>query len=127
MFKFIKRWGRQRGSCGDGSSDLLKEPPELGSGCYQLHSWLARRVSPCVFCVARNHAGADQTDATGIEYFDGLYGYALVLSRNHAEAEDLVQGTYLRAVQAMGRLRADSNMKGWLFTILRNVWLNQLK
>jgi hypothetical protein len=28
---------------------------------------------------------------TGIEYLDGLYGYALVLTRNHAEAEDLVQ------------------------------------
>jgi hypothetical protein len=28
---------------------------------------------------------------TGIEYLDGLYGYALVLTRNHAEAEDLVR------------------------------------
>jgi RNA polymerase sigma-70 factor (ECF subfamily) len=35
-----------------------------------------------------NHNGAGQTDATGIEYLDGLYGYALVLTRNHAEAED---------------------------------------
>jgi RNA polymerase sigma-70 factor (ECF subfamily) len=63
----------------------------------------------------------------GIEYLDGLYSYALVLTRNHAEAEDLVQETYLRALQAMGRLRADSNMKGWLFTILRNIWFNQLR
>ena len=66
-------------------------------------------------------------DPTGIEYLDGLYSYALVLTRNHAEAEDLVQETYIRAMQAMGRLRAGSNMKGWLFTILRNVWFNQLR
>jgi RNA polymerase sigma-70 factor (ECF subfamily) len=72
-------------------------------------------------------SGADQEDATGIEYLDGLYSYALVLTRNHAEAEDLVQETYVRAMQAMGRLRANSNMKGWLFTILRNIWLNQLR
>jgi RNA polymerase sigma-70 factor (ECF subfamily) len=39
----------------------------------------------------------------------------LVLTRNHAEAEDLVQETYVRAVRAVGRLRAGSNMKGWLF------------
>src|ERR1700723_4496958 len=74
-----------------------------------------------------NHDGGVQADATGIEHLDGLYSYAMVLSRNHAEAEDLVQETYVRAIQAMGRLRADSNTKGWLFTILRNIWLNQLR
>jgi RNA polymerase sigma-70 factor, ECF subfamily len=73
------------------------------------------------------HDGASGADAIGIEYLDGLYSYALVLTRNHAEAEDLVQETYVRAIPAMGRLRADSNTKGWLFTILRNVWLNQLR
>ncbi|HEY4046799.1 MAG TPA: sigma-70 family RNA polymerase sigma factor [Acidobacteriaceae bacterium] len=74
-----------------------------------------------------DHDGAGQAEATGVEYLDGLYSYALVLTRNHAEAEDLVQETYVRAIPAMGRLRADSNMKSWLFTILRNVRLNQLR
>jgi RNA polymerase sigma-70 factor (ECF subfamily) len=74
-----------------------------------------------------NHAGADLADTIGVEYLDGLFGYAMVLTRNHAEAEDLVQETYVRAMQAVGRLRADSNIKGWLFTILRNIWLNQLR
>jgi RNA polymerase sigma-70 factor, ECF subfamily len=61
------------------------------------------------------------------DYLDGLYSYALVLSRNRAEAEDLVQETCLRALRAMKRLRPDSNVKSWLFTILRNIWLNQLR
>ena len=61
------------------------------------------------------------------EYLDALYSYGLVLSRNHTEAEDLVQETCLRALRAMGRLRSDSNIKSWLFTILRNIWLNQLR
>src|SRR5260370_20499288 len=74
-----------------------------------------------------NQNGRGQADVTGIEHLDGLYSSALVLPRNHAEAEDLVQETYVRAIQAMGRLRADSTMKGWLFTILRNVWFNQLR
>jgi len=59
------------------------------------------------------------------EFLDSLYSYALVLSRNNAEAEDLVQETCLRALRAMARLRPDSNVKSWLFTILRNIWLNQ--
>ncbi|HEY2456741.1 MAG TPA: sigma-70 family RNA polymerase sigma factor [Candidatus Acidoferrum sp.] len=61
------------------------------------------------------------------EYLDGLYSYAVVLSRNRTEAQDLVQETCLRALRAMERLRPDSNIKSWLFTILRNIWLNQLR
>jgi RNA polymerase sigma-70 factor, ECF subfamily len=61
------------------------------------------------------------------EYVDALYSYALVLSRNRTEAEDLVQETCLRAIRAMERLRPDSNVKSWLFTILRNIWFNQLR
>ncbi len=48
-------------------------------------------------------------------------------TRNRAEAEDLVQETCLRAIQALERLRAGSNIKGWLFTILRNIWLNHVR
>lgn len=66
-------------------------------------------------------------DGQGPEYIDGLFAYAVVLTRNQAEAEDLVQETYVRAMQAMGRLRPQSNVKGWMFTILRNLWLNQLR
>jgi RNA polymerase sigma-70 factor, ECF subfamily len=61
------------------------------------------------------------------EYLDGLYGYALTLTRNVSQAEDLVQETCLRALRAMARLRPESNAKSWLFTILRNIWLNQLR
>jgi len=74
-----------------------------------------------------NHDGIGQADTTGIEHLDGLYSYARVLTRNHAEAEDLVQETYVRAMQAMGRLRADSKHEELAFTILRNVWFNQLR
>jgi RNA polymerase sigma-70 factor, ECF subfamily len=67
------------------------------------------------------------SDGAGLEYLDSLYGYAMVLTRNHAEAEDLVQETYVRAIPAMNRLRPESNVKGWLFKILRNTWLNHLR
>jgi RNA polymerase sigma-70 factor (ECF subfamily) len=77
----------------------------------------------CTFMPYERHG----SDATGLEYLDGLYGYAIVLTRNHAEAEDLVQDTYVRALPAMDRLRSESNVKGWLFKILRNAWLNNLR
>ena len=64
---------------------------------------------------------------SALQHLDGLYGYAMTLARNQAEAEDLVQETYLRALQAFERLRPDSNLKSWLFTILRNIRLNQVR
>jgi RNA polymerase sigma-70 factor, ECF subfamily len=66
-------------------------------------------------------------DADRFEHIDGLYSYAMALTRNRFEAEDLVQETYVRAIPAMERLRAGSNMKGWLYTIMRNLWLNELR
>jgi RNA polymerase sigma-70 factor, ECF subfamily len=61
------------------------------------------------------------------QHIDGLYSYALALSRSRVDAEDLVQETYVRAIPAARRLRKESNVKSWMFTILRNVWLNQLR
>jgi RNA polymerase sigma-70 factor, ECF subfamily len=66
-------------------------------------------------------------DTTLSRHMDGLYAYAMVLSRNSSMAADLVQDTYVRALKAKESLRPDSNVKSWLFTILRNIWLNQLR
>jgi RNA polymerase sigma-70 factor, ECF subfamily len=71
--------------------------------------------------------GSNPSHNTLLEHIDGLYSYALALSRNCGDAEDLVQETYVHALAAVGRLRIDSNIKGWLFTILRNIWLNRLR
>jgi RNA polymerase sigma factor (sigma-70 family) len=66
-------------------------------------------------------------DATLSFYMDGLYGYAMVLTGDATVAADLVQETYVRAMEPMGRLREDSNVKAWLYTILRNIGLNQVR
>ena len=61
-----------------------------------------------------------------MEHIDALYGYALVLTRNMTEAEDLVQDTYLRAASASHRPEG-CNLKSWMFVIMRNAWLNQIR
>ena len=62
-----------------------------------------------------------------LEHIDALYGYAMTLTRDATEAEDLVQETYLRAASAANQPGSNSNLKGWLFVIMRNAWLNQLR
>jgi len=71
-----------------------------------------------------NNAGFDQAT---MAHIDSLYGYALTLTRDVTEAEDLVQETYVRAASAANHPEVDSNLKGWLFVIMRNAWLNQLR
>ena len=65
--------------------------------------------------------------AAALEHIDGLYGYALTLTRDKTEAEDLVQETYLRAVRAANQPAPESNLKAWLFVIMRNAWLNAVR
>ncbi len=77
--------------------------------------------------MSSEHDGSVRAGVTSIEYLGALYNYAIILTRNQAEAEDLVQETYLRALPAMPRLRPESNIKSWLFRILRNIWLNKLR
>ena len=56
---------------------------------------------------------------------DRLYATALRLTRNEADAQDLVQDTYLKAFRSSGQFEAGTNLRGWLFTILHNTFLNQ--
>jgi len=49
------------------------------------------------------------------EASEGLYRYAVVLSRDRVEAQDLVQETCARAIGAVDSLRPGTNVKSWLF------------
>jgi RNA polymerase sigma-70 factor (ECF subfamily) len=63
-----------------------------------------------------------QQEALG--WIDGLYGAALRLTRNPADAEDLVQNTYLKAFRSSASFKPGTNLRAWLFTILHNHFLN---
>lgn len=56
-----------------------------------------------------------------------LRAYARFLARDRTEADDLVQDAVLRALGALAQFEPGSNMKGWLFTILRNAFYEQAR
>ena len=62
-----------------------------------------------------------------LEQLDALLGFAITLTSNKVDAEDLVQETYVRAIPALESLHPESNLKAWMFTIMRNTWWKKLR
>jgi RNA polymerase sigma-70 factor (ECF subfamily) len=57
-------------------------------------------------------------------FMDQLYSHALRMTRNAADAEDLVQETYLKAYRGFGGFQEGTNLRAWLFRILTNNYIN---
>src|SRR5918999_2098845 len=74
---------------------------------------------------ARNGEGRPGFEADALSHLDSLYGTALRLTRNEADAQDLVQDTYVKAFRARRQFKPDTNLKAWLFTILHNNYRNR--
>jgi RNA polymerase sigma-70 factor (ECF subfamily) len=66
-------------------------------------------------------------EGEALAYLDSLYRTSLRLTRNPADAEDLVQETYLKAFRAAGSFEPGTNLRAWLFTILHNAARNRVR
>jgi RNA polymerase sigma-70 factor (ECF subfamily) len=66
-------------------------------------------------------------EAEALASLDGLYRAALRLTRVPADAEDLVQETYLKAFRSAESFEPGTNLRAWLFTILHNTALNRAR
>ena len=66
-------------------------------------------------------------EAEALESIDSLYRTALRLTRSPADAEDLVQDTYLKAFRAADSFEPGTNLRAWLFTILHNTARNRAR
>jgi RNA polymerase sigma-70 factor (ECF subfamily) len=72
---------------------------------------------------------ADQAQFADLamEHMASLYSAALRMTRNPADAEDLVQETYLKAYRAFGSFQEGTNLKAWLYRILTNTFINSYR
>ncbi len=59
-----------------------------------------------------------------MEHMPSLYAAAMRMTRNKADAEDLVQETYLKAYRAFGSFQEGTNLRAWLYRILTNTFIN---
>lgn len=73
---------------------------------------------------AATSTDSDQFEQEALGYLDALYNTGLRLTRNPADAEDLVQETYLKAFRAQQSFEPGTNLKAWLFRILKNTFIS---
>ncbi len=66
-----------------------------------------------------------QFEELSLRHMNGLYNLALHLTRRSSDAEDLVQETYLNGFEGFDKFRPGTNFKAWIFTILKNTFINQ--
>ncbi len=66
-----------------------------------------------------------QDDA--MQFAPQLYSAALRMTRNPADAEDVVQETFLKAYRAYASFEAGTNLKAWLYRILTNTYINRYR
>jgi RNA polymerase sigma-70 factor (TIGR02947 family) len=72
-------------------------------------------------------ARAVRFERDALQYLDQLYSAALRMTRNPADAEDLVQETFAKAFAAFHQYRPGTNLKAWLYRILTNTFINSYR
>ncbi len=69
-------------------------------------------------------AAEDAFETEALSHVDKLYAAALRMTRNPADAEDVVQETYAKAFASRSTYRPGTNLKAWLYRILTNTYIN---
>lgn len=74
--------------------------------------------------VSEDRLNAASFEDLAIPLFDQLYNFAHWLTQDRAEAEDLVQETYAKALRGFSSFQAGTNFRAWMYRILRNSFLS---
>lgn len=69
----------------------------------------------------------EEFEKEALPHMDSLYNYALRITKNEDDADDLVQETYLKAFRFFDKFERGTNCKAWLFRILKNSFINEYR
>ncbi|HEX7572484.1 MAG TPA: sigma-70 family RNA polymerase sigma factor, partial [Bacteroidota bacterium] len=62
-----------------------------------------------------------------LPFMDLMYGYAMYLTGNREESNDLLQETFLKAFRFFDKFEQGTNAKAWLYRIMRNTFINEYR
>ena len=107
----------------------LDLPEQVGGVSTPLRSWVMTPETPADAVEMPPVPETDEQRSARFErdalpFLDQLYAAALRMTRNPADAEDLLQETYVRAFSAFHQYQDGTNLKAWLYRILTNTFIN---
>ena len=80
-----------------------------------------------LFSLDRKKELKAEFERAALPHLSHLYTSAFYLTKDKAEAEDLVQETYIRALRFFDKFKPGTNCRAWLLTILRNLFINRYR
>ncbi|CAM5327039.1 hypothetical protein STENM223S_02041 [Streptomyces tendae] len=104
-----RRWVRSTGTDAGTEHGQAEQPEGRGTGAESTAERSAR------------------FERDALEFLDQMYSAALRMTRNPADAEDLVQETYAKAYASFHQFREGTNLKAWLYRILTNTFINSYR
>ena len=104
-------------------------PEQVGGASAPLGSWPMTPENPSSDAGTTpvpetDDARRERFERDALPYLDQLYAAALRMTRNPADAEDLLQETFVRAFSAFHQYQDGTNLKAWLYRILTNTFIN---
>ncbi len=84
-------------------------------------------ILPWSSSVDRERESKGEFEKVAVPHLSHLYTSALYLTKNEAEAEDLVQETYLRAFRFFEKFEQGTNIKAWLLSVQNNLFINRYR
>ena len=102
-------------------SPLVGRPVNFGLSVPSSGAWTTRGSAVAEETVEERRA---RFERDALPYLDQLYAAAMRMTRNPADAEDLVQDTYVKAFAAFHQFTEGTNLQAWLYRILTNSFIN---
>ncbi|GHB20453.1 ECF RNA polymerase sigma factor SigR [Streptomyces umbrinus] len=121
-----RRLSSDSGGSGFGPAQTLEEVgPVTGTDAGTEHGQAEQPEGPGSGESTAERSARFERDA--LEFLDQMYSAALRMTRNPADAEDLVQETYAKAYASFHQFREGTNLKAWLYRILTNTFINSYR
>ncbi|GAB4008283.1 sigma-70 family RNA polymerase sigma factor [Nocardioides ultimimeridianus] len=105
----------------------MPDTPDLTSLDLDLDDLSALEAEEIDVATETPEARAARFERDALPYLDQLYSAAMRMTRNPADAEDLVQETFAKAFSAFHQFRPGTNLKAWLYRILTNTFINSYR